>query len=441
MKIKMPEVAAGATHAVISKWLVAVGAEVVIGQVLVEIETDKAVVEYSAEESGTLTQILAQDGEEVEVGSEIAEISATGAEVTAPTPTTEAPVAEPKSPVVESAPAAASPVLVDPVVIAPEKAESDTRKFVSPIARKLAKQMGVDLSVIAGSGPNGRVVRRDVEEQSSAPVAPISTPIATPIATPVAAPIATPVAAVAATQVSQSESKALASQDYSSSYSAIPHSPMRKAIARRLTESKSTVPHFYLTAHCQVDELLELRKRLNEASSIKISVNDMVIRAVAAAFQEVPQANVVWQPDHMLRYESVDLAVAVATDGGLLTPVIRGVEKRSLSNIASTVRELAERSRAGKLRQEELEGGSFAITNLGMFGTEEFSAIINPPQSGILAVGAASERAVVVQGQLAVRTVMTVTLSADHRAVDGALAAQWLAAFQKRIENPLSMLI
>lgn len=437
MKIKMPEVAAGATHAVISKWLVAVGAEVVTGQVLVEIETDKAVVEYSAEESGTLTQILAQDGEEVEVGSVIAEISATGAEVTAPTPTTEAPVAEPKSSVVESAPVAASPVLADPVVVAPEKVESDTRKFVSPIARKLAKQMGVDLSGIAGSGPNGRVVRRDVEQQSSVPVAPIATPIATPVATPVA----TPAAAVAATPVSQSESKALASQDYSSSYAAIPHSPMRKAIARRLTESKSTVPHFYLTAHCQVDELLELRKRLNEASSIKISVNDMVIRAVAAAFQEVPQANVVWQPDHMLRYESVDLAVAVATDGGLLTPVIRGVEKRSLSNIASTVRELAERSRAGKLRQEELEGGSFAITNLGMFGTEEFSAIINPPQSGILAVGAASERAVVVQGQLAVRTVMTVTLSADHRAVDGALAAQWLAAFQKRIENPLSMLI
>lgn len=429
MKIKMPEVAAGATHAVISKWLVAVGAEVVTGQVLVEIETDKAVVEYSAEESGTLTQIFAQDGEEVEVGSEIAEISATGVEVTPPTPTTESPVAEPKSPVVQVAPVATSPVLAQPDVVAPVKTETDTRKFVSPIARKLAKRMGVDLSLVSGTGPNGRVVRRDVEQQSSAPVA------------PVAAPVATPVAAMAVTPVSQSESKALASQDYSSSYSAIPHSPMRKAIARRLTESKSTVPHFYLTAHCQVDELLELRKRLNEASSIKISVNDMVIRAVAAAFQEVPQANVVWQPDHMLRYESVDLAVAVATDGGLLTPVIRGVEKRSLSNIASTVRELAERSRAGKLRQDELEGGSFAITNLGMFGTEEFSAIINPPQSGILAVGAASERAVVVQGQLAVRTVMTVTLSADHRAVDGALAAQWLAAFQKRIENPLSMLI
>lgn len=423
MKIKMPEVAAGATHAVISKWLVAVGEEVVTGQVLVEIETDKAVVEYSAEESGTLTQILAQDGEEVEVGSVIAEISGDGAAPEAQTPvieevnepaaeTPKAPVATPTEPVTASA---ATPVV---------KTATGSRQFASPIARKLAKQQGIDIGTIQGTGPNGRVVRSDVERLASAPKAP-EAPAATPVATP----------------ATQSESKALASQDYTSSYSAVNHTPMRKAIARRLTESKSTVPHFYLTAHCQVDELLELRKRLNEASSIKISVNDMVIRAVAAAFQEVPEANVVWQPDHMLHYESVDLAVAVATEGGLLTPVIRGVEKRSLSNIASTVRELAERSRAGKLRQDELEGGSFAITNLGMFGTEEFSAIINPPQSGILAVGAASERAVVVGGELAVRNVMTVTLSADHRAVDGALAAQWLSAFQRRIENPLSMLI
>ena len=424
MKIKMPEVAAGATHAVISKWLVAVGEEVVIGQVLVEIETDKAVVEYSAEESGTLTQILAQDGEEVEVGSVIAEISGDGEE-----PEPQAPVLEEVSEPAAEAPKAPVATPTAPVATSPEtspvvKTEAGARQFASPIARKLAKQQGLDIGSIQGTGPNGRVVRADVERLASAPQAP-------------EAPVATPVAPTP----TQSESKALASQDYTSSYSAVNHTPMRKAIARRLTESKSTVPHFYLTAHCQVDELLELRKRLNEASSIKISVNDMVIRAVAAAFQEVPEANVVWQPDHMLHYESVDLAVAVATEGGLLTPVIRGVEKRSLSNIASTVRELAERSRAGKLRQDELEGGSFAITNLGMFGTEEFSAIINPPQSGILAVGAASERAVVVEGQLAVRNVMTVTLSADHRAVDGALAAQWLSAFQRRIENPFSMLI
>ena len=216
---------------------------------------------------------------------------------------------------------------------------------------------------------------------------------------------------------------------------------MRRAIARRLTESKTTIPHFYLTADCDVAELLELRKKLNEVSQVKISVNDMVIRAVAAAFMDVPEANVVWTQDQMLVYESADIAIAVATDGGLLTPVLRGVEKRSLSNIAASVRDLAERARSGKLRQEELEGGSFAITNLGMYGTEQFNAIINPPQSGILAVGAASERPVVKDGELAVGNVMTVTLSADHRAVDGALAAQWLKAFQFRIENPLTMLV
>jgi pyruvate dehydrogenase E2 component (dihydrolipoamide acetyltransferase) len=190
-----------------------------------------------------------------------------------------------------------------------------------------------------------------------------------------------------------------------------------------------------------VDELLALRKKINESSQVKISVNDMVVRAVAAAFEDVPDANVVWGPDAMIKYESVDISIAVSTDGGLLTPVIRGVEKRSLSNIARTITDLAERSRAGKLRQEELNGGSFAVTNLGMFGTSSFSAILNPPQSGILAVGAASPKVVVVDGEITIVTIMSVTLSADHRAVDGALAAQWLAAFKIRIENPLTMLI
>jgi pyruvate dehydrogenase E2 component (dihydrolipoamide acetyltransferase) len=216
---------------------------------------------------------------------------------------------------------------------------------------------------------------------------------------------------------------------------------MRRAIARRLTESKSTVPHFYLTADCKVDDLLALRKSINETSPVKISVNDFVVKAVAAALMDVPEANVIWNPDAMLKFESVDLAIAVSTEGGLLTPVIRGVEKRQLSNLSQAISEAAGRARAGKLRQEELEGGSFAVTNLGMFGTKEFSAILNPPQSGILAVGAASPRAIVEDGQIVVASIMTVTLSADHRAVDGALAAQWLAAFVKRIENPLSMLI
>jgi pyruvate dehydrogenase E2 component (dihydrolipoamide acetyltransferase) len=305
---------------------------------------------------------------------------------------------------------------------------------VSPIARKLAKDAGVDVSQITGTGPSGRVVRRDVE----ASVANGAT-AAEPVAVPAAASPA--VAPQAPAPVSTSASKELASQEYSSTYSTVPHTSMRKAIARRLTESKSTVPHFYLNADCKVDELLALRKKINESSQVKISVNDMVVRAVAAAFEDVPEANVVWGPDAMIKYESVDISIAVSTDGGLLTPVIRGVEKRSLSNIARTITDLAERSRAGKLRQEELNGGSFAVTNLGMYGTSSFSAILNPPQSGILAVGAAGPKAVVVDGEITIATIMSVTLSADHRAVDGALAAQWLAAFKARIENPLTMLI
>jgi len=417
--IKLPEVAAGATHAVISSWQVNVGDTVTVGQQLAEIETDKAVVELLAEEAGTILQLIGKAGDEMEVGSTIAMLGEPGESADAPvsapkpaatpvtpaTPEVKAPIA---TPVVEtSAPVA-------PVI--PAARESNGRVLVSPIARKLAKETGVDISSIQGTGPGGRIVRRDVAA-APAPAVADSVPIAA------------------------SSSKELASQEYSSTYSTIPHTSMRKAIARRLTESKSTVPHFYLNADCLVDELLTLRKKINESSNVKISVNDMVVRAVAAAFQDVPEANVVWTPDAMIHYESVDISIAVSTDGGLLTPVLRGVEKRSLSNIATTITDLAERSRAGKLRQEELEGGSFAITNLGMFGTSSFSAIINPPQSGILAVGAAGQKPVVKDGEISVANVMSVTLSADHRAVDGALAAKWLAAFKIRIENPLTMLI
>jgi pyruvate dehydrogenase E2 component (dihydrolipoamide acetyltransferase) len=292
---------------------------------------------------------------------------------------------------------------------------SGSRKFASPLVRKLSSQQGVDLNQVTGTGPGGRVVRRDLElylaSNGGSAAAPIST------------------------------SSAIAKQDYSSGYVVEPHSPMRRAIARRLTESKSTVPHFYLTADCKVDVLLDLRKRINEASAIKISVNDIVVKAVGCALMDVPAANVIWTPEAMHKFESADISVAVATEGGLLTPVIRGVEKRQLSNLSMEIAELAGRARAGKLRQEELEGGSFAVTNLGMFGTKEFSAILNPPQSGILAVGAAGPRAIVEDGEVRVANIMTVTLSADHRAVDGALAAQWLAAFVSRIENPLSMLV
>ena len=418
-QIKLPEVAAGATHAVISSWLVSVGDTIVVGQQLAEIETDKAVVELLAEEAGTVLQLIGKPGDEMEVGSTIAVVGAPGESADVPAAEPEAPAAEaPAAPVAApiATPVATPPAA--PVAETPAPAAPSGRQSVSPIARKLAKDSNLDLSQITGTGPGGRIVKRDVLATASA-----------------AAP------AAAAAPVPTSSSKELASQEYSSTYSTVPHTSMRKAIARRLTESKSTVPHFYLNADCQVDELLALRKKINESSPVKISVNDMVVRAVAAAFMDVPEANVVWTPEAMIKYESVDVSIAVSTDGGLLTPVLRGVEKRSLSNIATTIVDLAERSRAGKLRQEELEGGSFAITNLGMFGTTSFAAIINPPQSGILAVGAASQRPIVVDGELTIANVMSVTLSADHRAVDGALAAKWLAAFKVRIENPLTMLI
>ena len=438
--IRMPEVAAGATEIVLSKWNVAVGASVKVGDILAEMETEKAVVDYASEAEGTVYKILVADGSSVEVGSPIIILlgagedgsagdallgGSTAAPTVAPVAEVPAPIAAPVAAPIAPPVAAAnvSPVgapVVAPVapVVAASTPANNSRQFVSPIVRKIARERGVELTQVSGTGPQGRIVRRDLESFLASGAA------ATPTAT-----------------ASYSSSSELAKQEYSSSYVTVPHTGMRRAIARRLTESKSTVPHFYVTADCKVDSLLELRKSINESSPVKISVNDIVVKAVASALMDVPESNVVWNAEAMHKYESADIAVAVTTDGGLLTPVIRGVEKRSLSNLSMEIAELAGRARAGKLRQEELEGGSFAVSNLGMFGTKEFSAILNPPQSGILAVGAASPRAIVEDGQILIANIMTVTLSADHRAVDGALAAQWLAAFVKRIENPLSMLV
>ncbi|BDS49878.1 dihydrolipoamide acetyltransferase family protein [Rhodoluna lacicola] len=419
--IRMPEVAAGATEIVLSKWNVAVGASVKVGDIIAEMETEKAVVDYASDAEGTVYKILVADGASVEVGSPIIILLGAGEDGSAGDALIGGSAAAPAA---AAAPVAAAPIApaapAAPVAppVAPIAPVDNGRSFVSPIVRKIARERGVEISQIVGTGPQGRVVRRDLEAFIA------SGAVATPTATP-----------------TLSASSELAKQEYSSSYVTVPHTGMRRAIARRLTESKSTVPHFYVTADCKVDALLELRKSINESSPVKISVNDIVVKAVASALMDVPESNVVWNAEAMHKYESADIAVAVTTDGGLLTPVIRGVEKRSLSNLSMEISELAGRARAGKLRQEELEGGSFAVSNLGMFGTKEFTAILNPPQSGILAVGAASPRAIVEDGQIVVANIMTVTLSADHRAVDGALAAQWLAAFVKRIENPLSMLV
>ena len=441
--IRMPEVAAGATEIVLSKWNVAVGASVKIGDVVAEMETEKAVVDYASDAEGTVYKILVADGASVEVGSPIMILLGAGEDGSAgdallggsaPAEPVAAPVAEPvAAPVVApvAAPVAApvvAPVAVPTAVPATAPSNESGRKFVSPIVRKLSAERGVDLNQIAGTGPDGRVVRRDLEHYLASGGAG-----STAVAPAASAPTAL--------EPAVAPGSAIAKQEYSSSYVTVPHTGMRRAIARRLTESKTTVPHFYVTADCKVDSLLELRKRINESSPVKISVNDIVVKAVASALMDVPEANVIFTPEAMHKFESADIAVAVATDGGLLTPVIRGVEKRQLSNLSMEISELAARARAGKLRQEELEGGSFAVSNLGMYGTKEFAAILNPPQSGILAVGAAAPRAIVEDGEVVVANVMTVTLSADHRAVDGAVAAQWLAAFVKRIENPLSMLV
>ncbi len=432
--IRMPEIATGTGVAAVQSWLVAVGDEVAKGQPIAEIETEKAVVEYEAEEAGVVAALLIAEGESTSVGSSIAVLGAPGESAdeaiaaagassagshpadAAPDVTTPeaAPTQQARS--VDAAQAVAdargeASVDVEPGERSADAGPSRARVFATPLVRRLARERDIDLAKIEGTGPNGRIVRRDLDGVSAVSVA------AEPAAAPVVASIDAP-------------------------FTDIPHTGMRRAIARRLTESKTTVPHFYLVAHCRVDALLALRRQINEAGVDKVSVNDLVVKAVAAALREVPEANAIWTPDATRQFSSVDIAVAVSVDGGLLTPVVRGVERMPLSELSASIRDLADRARAGRIKQHELEGGSFSVSNLGMYGTSEFSAILNPPHAGILAVGAAQKRPIVgSDDSLEVATMMTVTLSADHRVLDGALAAQWLAAFQRRIENPVSILI
>jgi pyruvate dehydrogenase E2 component (dihydrolipoamide acetyltransferase) len=484
--IRMPALAAGATEAAVQSWLVAVGDRVSVGQEIVEIETEKAVVEYEAEQEGVVAAILVDAGAAAAVGSPIAVLAAEGesaedavaaagvtssssssSSASAPAPTSSgaaetgadavpalAPTAPPEPETApEQAPASApsgapggrsetaSPRSASEATASEATAQEEataepehgatavgdgvdggSRLFASPLVRKIAREKGIELSGISGTGPNGRIVRRDLDALPASPPAPAPT--------------------VPAPTAPANVPSAPGSAAHGAAYTDIPHTGMRRAIARRLTESTTTVPHFFLSADCVVDEVLELRARVNERSDVKISVNDFVLKAVAAAMLDVPEANAIWTEDATRRFTGVDIGVAVSIPGGLVTPVVRGVEGLTLSGISRTVRDLAERARAGRIKQQELEGGSFAVSNLGMYGTSRFSAIINPPHSGILAVGAAEKRPVVgADGELTTATVMTVTLSADHRVLDGALAAQWLAAFTDRIQHPLSLLV
>jgi pyruvate dehydrogenase E2 component (dihydrolipoamide acetyltransferase) len=425
--IRMPEVLTGATEAALQTWLVSPGDEVAVGQPLAEVETEKATVEYAAEETGTVAGLLIEVGVQVTVGTPIAVLAEKGESVddalaAAPGAASAAGSAEEAAEV-----AAPETIAVDGVTTeAVEPAEADGeagpattaleapsgRLFASPLVRRMAREQGIDLGGVRGTGPGGRIVRRDLEGLEAKP------------------------------SVSAAPAQPKAAERTAGGFTDVPHTGMRRAIARRLTESKSQIPHFYLTAEVRVDELMQLRKRVNDAATDKVSVNDFVVKAAAAAFADVPDANAIWTDDAIRRFDDVDIAIAVAIPGGLVTPVVRAVNRLTLTELAGEIRELAGRGREGKLKQHELEGGSFSVSNLGMYGTQEFSAIINPPQSGILAVGAASKRPVVGDdGELTVATVMTVTLSADHRVLDGALAAQWLAAFVSRLENPVSILI
>ncbi len=451
--VRMPSVLAGATEAALAHWLVAVGDTVAVGTPIAEIETEKALVEYAAEQAGVVGRLVLGEGDSGEIGDAIAVLVAAGeteADINAALGGPAAVTAAPSGPVTSSAPApAATPGPAGAAVGGTnghQAPASGGRIFASPLVRKLAGERGIDLAGLAGTGPNGRIVRRDLEHlPAAAPAQPQAAASA-----PAPSGEATAGGEVQPATVRNS-ALPLPRADSGGPGPAvgdlIPHTPMRRAIARRLTESKATVPHFYMAAEPVVDELLALRERVNEAlpansqGAGKVSVNDFVIAAVAAAFCDVPEANVTWSDEGLIAYRSVDVSIAVATETGLVTPVLRGVEGKKLSAIAREAAALAQRARDRKLLQHELEGGTFAVSNLGMYGTVEFSAIINPPQSGILAVGAARAQPVAVDGEVRAATVMRCTLSVDHRAIDGALAARWLAAFTARLESPLSMLV
>ena len=419
--ILMPALSPTMETGTLAKWNVAVGDTVRSGDVIAEIETDKATMEVEAVDEGVLAAILVEGGTEaVAVGTAIARLAEDGenAEDVAAAPVSAPAVAQAATPTETVSPAASAPVKAGVAKQGPaaKKAGQGERVFASPLARRVASESGVDLAVLTGSGPHGRILRRDVEAAAGVPVKPQP-----------ASSAATPAAMPASPGASHTE----------------PNSQMRKIIAERLQQSKATAPHFYLTVDCEIDTLLESRRMMNNRApeGVKISVNDLIIRAAAMALIKVPKANASWEGDNTRLFHHADIAMAVAVDGGLVTPVIWAAEQKGLAEIAATSRDLATRAREGRLSPEEFAGGSFTISNLGMYGIREFAAVINPPQGAILAVGAGEERPVVRDGQLAVATVMTVTLSADHRVVDGAVGAEWLQAFKGFIEAPVTMLL
>ena len=437
--LRMPEVAANATEAVLADWTVAENAPFDAEDTIATVETEKAVVDVEAEQPGVVLKTLVPPGAQVEVGAPIAVLGDPGEQVvdigalltelgvteTSPAAAVvperrEVPDPEGGTANTHSAPtrvvepfetARTSPPQETPVETT-SAGSSNGREFASPLARRLAKEAGIPVEEIVGTGPRQRILRRDVEK------------------------------AVAERQhrVVEPPPRVVEPVETTAPYEDIPHSRIRRATAARLTQSKQTAPHFYVRGTVRADALVALRAEINEGREQKVSLNDLVVKAAAVAHRQVPEMNVVWTDDAVRRFSSVDIAVAVATDRGLLTPVVRDVDTLTVTALAARIADLAERSRGGKLRQDELEGGSMSVTNLGMYGTEEFAAIINPPHAAILAVGAVKEEPVVEDRALAVGKVMRLTLSVDHRPVDGVIAARWMQALADLLEHPVRIL-
>ncbi|MEZ5884558.1 MAG: pyruvate dehydrogenase complex dihydrolipoamide acetyltransferase [Paracoccaceae bacterium] len=426
-EILMPALSPTMEEGTLAKWLVKEGDTVSSGDILAEIETDKATMEFEAVDEGIVGKILVAEGTAgVKVNTPIAVLVEEGESVDAApkaaAPTKAIPAADPTPAAAPAAPAQAAP--------AAPKADGK-RIFASPLARRIAAEKGLDLANVKGSGPHGRIVRADVEGAKPSTAAPATT----------TATAAAPPAPAASAPVSAS---AIAKIYEGRSYEEVPLDGMRKTIAARLTEAKQTIPHFYLRREVRLDDLMTFRADLNkklEARGVKLSVNDFIIKACALALQAVPDANAVWAGDRVLKMKASDVAVAVAIEGGLFTPVLQDAESKSLSKLSAEMKDLAARARNRKLAPHEYQGGSFAISNLGMMGVENFDAVINPPHGAILAVGAGIRKPVVnVDGEIAVATVMSMTLSVDHRVIDGALGAELLAAIVDNLENPMAML-
>ena len=430
INITMPALSPTMTEGTLARWLKAEGDTVEAGDVIAEIETDKATMEVEAVDEGVIGKIIVSEGtENVPVNDVIAVLLEEGEsanDISAVAPVADAkaekPAAQPeeKAAAAPKAPAKAAPA----PKAAPQESSGGERVFASPLAKRLAAEKGVDLGSIKGSGPRGRIVKADIQGGGGSAAA------------------AAPSAASSRPAVSVDDPD-VQTNVYGMPYKAIPNNNIRKVVAKRLTEAKQDVPHFYLTVDCVLDDLLAARKDLNEKANgeYKLSVNDFIIKASAMALKAYPAANVSWTDDAIHQYIHADISVAVSTPNGLITPIIWQAENKGLRQISEEMKDLAVRARDGKLKPEEFQGGSFSVSNLGMYGIKEFSAILNPPQGCILAIGAGEQRAVVVNGEVQVKTVMSCTLSVDHRSVDGSVGAEYLQVFKQYIENPVAMLV